>query len=220
MSLKATMPLVAMYQYDETLFSQLMLPDKLNRDFFIAYLLLDAGDIGLLRPDFCWMKWAIGVWSLKNIENWIHLVETTEYDYNPIHNYDRTETFEETSSNDRSEDRTVKETSERTDDYSNSGEDVTTTQTSAYDTEDFLNSERTSVKLGTGNNLTSDANRDMTDGVVGKESGTIKRTLKTEGNIGVTTTQQMIQAERDIALFSIYDVIVESFKENFCLLVY
>lgn len=38
-----------------------------------------------------------------------------------------------------------------------------------------------------------------------------------QGNIGVTTTQQMIQAERDIVVFSLYDVIVESYCENFCL---
>lgn len=40
------------------------------------------------------------------------------------------------------------------------------------------------------------------------------------GNIGVTTTQTMIKEAREIAMFNIYDVIAESFKENFCLMVY
>lgn len=40
------------------------------------------------------------------------------------------------------------------------------------------------------------------------------------GNIGVTTTQQMIQAERDIAGFNTIDYIIRSFKKRFCLLVY
>ena len=50
-----------------------------------------------------------------------------------------------------------------------------------------------------------------------------RETVHTErrtGNIGVTMTQQMIEKEREIAVFSIYDVIIESFKENFCVLVY
>lgn len=50
-----------------------------------------------------------------------------------------------------------------------------------------------------------------------------RETVHTErrtGNIGVTMTQQMIDKEREIAVFSIYDVVIESFKENFCVLVY
>ena len=50
-----------------------------------------------------------------------------------------------------------------------------------------------------------------------------RETVHTErrtGNIGVTMTQQMIEKEREIAVFSIYDVVIESFKENFCVLVY
>lgn len=50
-----------------------------------------------------------------------------------------------------------------------------------------------------------------------------RETVHTErrtGNIGVTMTQQMIEKEREIAVFSIYDIVIESFKENFCVLVY
>ena len=50
-----------------------------------------------------------------------------------------------------------------------------------------------------------------------------RETVHTErrtGNIGVTMTQQMIEKEREIAMFSIYDIVIESFKENFCVLVY
>ena len=40
------------------------------------------------------------------------------------------------------------------------------------------------------------------------------------GNIGVTTTQQMITAEREIAVFNIIDFIINDFKERFCLRIY
>lgn len=49
-------------------------------------------------------------------------------------------------------------------------------------------------------------------------SGKTKRTE--QGNIGVTTTQQMIREERDISDFSIYAYIADSFKDEFCILIY
>lgn len=46
------------------------------------------------------------------------------------------------------------------------------------------------------------------------------RQIRRTGNIGVTTTQQMLQAEREIADFNMIDVIVQSFKYRFCILIY
>lgn len=43
---------------------------------------------------------------------------------------------------------------------------------------------------------------------------------KEQGNIGVTTTQEMIRQERDIADFNIYAFIADSFRKRFCLMVY
>lgn len=40
------------------------------------------------------------------------------------------------------------------------------------------------------------------------------------GNIGVTTTQQMIEQERSIALFDLFSVIINDFKSEFCILIY
>ena len=40
------------------------------------------------------------------------------------------------------------------------------------------------------------------------------------GNIGVTTTQQMLQAQRDLAMFNIFDVIAKDFIKQFCVMVY
>lgn len=44
--------------------------------------------------------------------------------------------------------------------------------------------------------------------------------LRAHGNIGVTTTQEMIEQERRIDLFNIYNIIIEDFKMRFCILVY
>lgn len=54
------------------------------------------------------------------------------------------------------------------------------------------------------------------------DSGNIDRDYerKEYGNIGVTTTQAMIEAERNLVKFNIYDFIIDSFKARFCILIY
>lgn len=47
-----------------------------------------------------------------------------------------------------------------------------------------------------------------------KHVGTVR------GNIGVTTSQQMIEEQRKVVNFCVYDVIIDSFQRRFCLLVY
>lgn len=51
--------------------------------------------------------------------------------------------------------------------------------------------------------------------------GDITRNNHTSGNIGVTTSQQMLEQEIEVsAKLNVIKMIVESFKERFCLLVY
>jgi hypothetical protein len=40
------------------------------------------------------------------------------------------------------------------------------------------------------------------------------------GNIGVTTSQQMIQQEREVAALNVADLIVQEFKQRFLLMIY
>ena len=54
----------------------------------------------------------------------------------------------------------------------------------------------------------------------GRNTGNAKTKRTETGNIGVTTTQQMIKEERDISDFNIYGYIADSFKNEFCVLVY
>lgn len=54
----------------------------------------------------------------------------------------------------------------------------------------------------------------------GNSTGKISRTRTEQGNIGVTTTQEMIRQEREISAFSVYYWIADRFKESFCLMIY
>ena len=117
--------------------------------------------------------------------------------------------------------------------------DVTTTGTmktelnvSGYNEVTFTPSEETieTPDTMTSNNVIVDGTRDSTDtGTVSidkKDTESLDRkrdnlrTGRAFGNIGVTTTQQMIQQERETVLFNMYKVITDSFVDRFCLMVY
>ena len=83
------------------------------------------------------------------------------------------------------------------------------------------NGDGTVTNTGTKNSENSnDETNNVSRETIDDNSGeTIHKQTET-GNIGVTMTQQMISAEREIAVFNIIDFIINDFKERFCLLIY
>ena len=53
-----------------------------------------------------------------------------------------------------------------------------------------------------------------------KEQQASAHTGRTHGNIGVTTSQQMLQAELDVARFNLYDEMADLFLQEFCVYTY
>lgn len=60
--------------------------------------------------------------------------------------------------------------------------------------------------------------RETSGQTAGTESESFERVE--QGNIGVTTSQQMIREQREIVQFNLYHYITQSFKERFCVMVY
>lgn len=64
------------------------------------------------------------------------------------------------------------------------------------------------------------ASDNMTENENTNNNEVIKHSAHLFGNIGVTTSQQMLQSELDIARFNLYEQIADIFVEEFCLMVY
>lgn len=115
-------------------------------------------------------------------------------DYNPIENYNSTETESTTTANTTTsgnENTTTTTTNSTTE---NSGE--TTNKVSPYDSENFSNDNNSnSSNTSTVNGTDSTS---ITDSGNISSNGTLTRTLTRKGNIGVTTTQQMIESEYEL----------------------
>lgn len=79
------------------------------------------------------------------------------------------------------------------------------------------------TNTGTQRNAGSDSgtfSNSSTDNENGSDNYTNTHKARLYGNIGVTTSQQMLQSELDVARFSIYEHIADLFCEEFCIMVY
>lgn len=80
-------------------------------------------------------------------------------------------------------------------------------------------SSKNSTHSGEGNRKNRET-ENWNDGGTTKDHGENKTVTIRHGNIGVTSTQSLIQEERELDKFSTIDYIIGDFKLNFCLLVY
>lgn len=350
---------LGLYQWDQTIFDLMQIPSALNRDTLIDNLLSETAELEVLYPNPVVFKNLVGVWSAKQLDIWNRLYATTQYEYNPIENYNRYETGSDSgtgstthSGTDTTTDATTHGgTDGRTEAITTGGRDVVTgtsrdggsdtkttsvaveeggtetvaqtvedggteTEASQYSltnggsdvvtgsdtkghwiagfdsqpvsaTDDGLvkqtrdqddattttqygkTEQRTASKTTTfgktvdtdntttfGKTVDTDTTETTQYGKTGNSTDettygrtenvqetktygeTINRTgsmthgeqvattnegeheLHAHGNIGVTTTQQLIREQRQIELFNLYDIIIEDFKMRFCILVY
>lgn len=216
-----------LYNYDNTLFDGFNVPEGLVKQIAIDAILMRTRELEILYPDFTYMKNRITIWSNKYQINWKKLYDTTVLEYNPIENYDRmedwTDTDDETSTsardNTRNTTNTVKSTS--TNEIINSVN--VTDQNTAFNAglADHAKQITDGDTTENGSITNTETGKDTeNENVNGGRTGRHTKTGRAHGNIGVTTSQQMIQSERDLVIFNLYDVIAESFIENFCLMVY
>ena len=83
--------LMGMYNYDDTIFNEMILPTGIDADLFKQSLLIEKGEFEVLFPDPNFMKNAIKIWSSKWFRTFSEWLKGTQAEWNPIYNYDRYE---------------------------------------------------------------------------------------------------------------------------------
>ena len=79
--------------YDPSLFDGLNLPNSLDKDTAVTEILMTCGLMECAYPDGDVMKQIINVWSFARKPDWQRMIDALHGEYNPLHNYDRTEDF-------------------------------------------------------------------------------------------------------------------------------
>lgn len=159
-----------------------------------------------------------GVLMATNKERWSREWATRSAQYDPIKNYDMTEEM--------TDDETVTDyghTRTRTDNLTHTTTPNLTEQTSGdvygFNSSNAVHSDK---QVGTTTGTSTDLDTGtQTDADTGSDTSTRNYTLTRSGNIGVTTTQQMLQSERDLWMWSyFYDVVFPDVDEVLTVPVY
>lgn len=205
---KVTIPTLETWLNNESLslFDSLQIPDGLDADTMHDTILYTCADMACIWANPYFVRNMVGVWSAKNLDSWTRMYTALYSEYNPIHNYNRTET--ETRDLEHGETESVTNTSNGTD------ENTSVHKVTGYDSDSDLLERDSITSSGTQTNTNNGTRRGTNT-----DTGTIIR--NTQGNIGVTTNQRMIESEitmRD--KYNIYHIIADSFIDEFCVAVY
>lgn len=218
MSRSADLSILGLYTYDNTIFDLLTLPEGLSKDNLIKNILSRLAELEIIYPNPTVLKDLIGVWSVSCQYSWAKLYATMTASYNPIDNYDRTETRTLNSQGTGSSQAGGSDTVAGSAQNNKAGNILD--KVAGFNTGAQALVDKNKTETSENDSLTT--NGTTTYGRTNSESFTKAdtETIHARGNIGVTTTQQMLTQEREIADFNIYDIITEDFKQKFCILVY
>ena len=205
-----------MLKNNDDLFANLSLPTGIDRDTVINNILLKGGEFEVLYSDPLFFKQMISIWSSKwnhTIERWI---KALAIDYNPLENYDRMEDW--TDDNNKNNVSNRKENAVGIDSSASLGTGNTENTRSAFDASDYQPHDKSeSSSTGTNNSTSSTSASGV---VIDNEKELNKRTGRAHGNIGVTTSQQMLLSEFDAARWNLYDEVADLFISEFCIYTY
>lgn len=150
------------------------------------------------------------------IKNWNALYKTLSLEYNPIENYSMTETenVQDTHKG------TLESNGNNTNTYTETTlvNDTSNNQLWGFNSTDSVNSDK----------QTGDTTRDVESTIDNTHKNTDRetkditsdRTLKRSGNIGVTTSQQMIESERQLWLWNFFESVFSDIDKILVLKIY
>lgn len=205
---KGNLSILGFYLYDSSVFQGFQVPEGMDRNTAIDSIILNNAELELVYTDFDFMKQAITLWSNMNQSIWAKLYKTTVLEYNPIWNKDGTIKEVET---------TIREMDASGSNSTNSNSNSTAKDESSVAAFNSSTLEKNGQVDSTDASLVA-SQGSYSDSSDDKEMRSYERTE--QGNIGVTSTQQLIKEEREVDNFNIYDVIASDFKNRFCLAIY
>lgn len=187
----------ALLDYDNTIFDNMVLPDDVELADVADHIIMKYGDAPLFSPDPSVVKYYIGRWSARRLPLWERYKAAIEADYDPIENYNRIEDTTHTTT------PAVKYTTE-----TEPGSTV----------ERFISADNSSTYVPD-NKETGSGKDTVTQSTTGYDTFGIDSTI--HGNIGVTTSQQMLTSELDlIPRLDLIDYIADDWHSEFNLMIY
>ena len=190
------MNLINLMNYDPELFSGVVLPDGMEAADIVNAIQMECATLTPVYSDPSLFKQMIGHYFKSRLQIHQKLWDTLSLEYDPISNYDRQEISTRNTSSTSSGVNT------------GSGNSTNINEISPFNASGY-----TPDSKATNSSSTTASNSDQS-------TGTDRYTSHVYGNIGVTTSQQMIESERAVSRFDIYREIAADFSKTFFIQIY
>lgn len=180
----------ALYEWDNTIFDNLVIPVTIDSDVLIDNILIDTEELECLYPDPAILKFSIGRWSARRLKSWNDMAAVLDVtDYNPFENVYRHEYR-----------RTVQDR-----DLTQKTSGSSTLSVSAYNESTFQNREKQTPDLTNtdkGQIVNTDTFEVHGDSAISDTQDLIRKEMEVR------------------KAYDLYNEIIDEFKQRFCLLVY
>lgn len=212
--MRPTVSYLGLYNYDSTIFDDFALPDSVaaRKAEFVDEILSELGQLEALYPNTEVFTRILKAWSNTRLPEWQRVETALTAEYNPIHNFDRNEDYTDTNT----EKETGNSNSTSSTESKANGTNENTESETAFNTESFKNRTK---NAGTDTASSTASATNKSDNTVTRETN-VKHTAHLYGNIGVTTSQQMINEELAMRRGDLESYIIDDFKHRFCVMVY
>ena len=224
--MEATLSILGLYNYQPAIFDSLTIPTSVDRETLIDNIIMEAAELELLFPNADILGRLIGNWSKTRLAAWNRMIGALDAEYNPIENNDRYEDHLEDYTRDLKESdnytRDLKEndnyTRNLTDSGNNNSSGSTQNSRTGYNSGDLQVTDSSSSEDHNDETRSYTGSDDRNKGYTGGD--TRHTVIHTHGNIGVTTNQDMVEAELKLRQYDIYKLITNEFIDTFCIGVY
>lgn len=220
----AAMTMLGMSNFVPDLFDDLTFPAGIDKETAVDEILLKCGEFEVFYSNPVFLKTAITHWGKKHYRTFAEWVKALAIEFDPLYNYDRFEEYtdERVTSGSRAADSETNANSTSSTSTSTTGSTGNQRDVSAYDSATYEPREKetgsnsgTSSGNGIANNLSKESSSEQSNGL--EQS---KHTAHLYGNIGVTTSTQMLEDFLRVERFTIYEEIADLFVSEFCIMVY
>lgn len=198
------------------MFDGVTFPDNIDRETVINNILLESMPFEVYYTDPNFLHDAITMWGKKYEWTFDRWAKALALKYDPISNYDRHEEWDDAGTKNTKSGVTTKTDSNGQND--NYYDNTTDHYVWSYDSDAKHQDEQTIDESGT--RVIDEQHSTGAANGTEDEATTNKRTGRAWGNIGVTTSQQMLQSEFDLAAWNVVQHITDTFLHEFCIMVY
>ena len=208
-------------KHDKSIFDDIDLPEGINKSILVPFIITRGGDYPVINIDPDYLYNMTTLWFNAFKDNFARMILALTDDYDPLHNYDRTEIEEHKND---AEDKNTGTTS-GTRNSSTSGTGSTTANSEDKVSPYNVNSYKEKNKNTTTTTDTTSTTGQTTDSGSSSDNNLHhdqgERKLRAFGNIGVTTSMTMLKEEVDGRQeYNIYTIIAEMYLREFTIPVF